>query len=461
MKYMARRVGAGVTVDVIFARSTVALGGDGRLKPTAPGTVRPSIRVSTVPSTPTAVPTLAPTPVPSPLESPSTPPAPEPTEVPSEVSTAQPLGPEVSPSAPTSPAPSPSASPIPQEQKITDVSVAELPNGTRITLTLTGPVSFEWHRLLDPDNRYWLDISHATLIGAAQTLQSKLPFVKEIKISQHQLVPDKVVRLSITPTQSIDVRIGGIEGSPNQLGIEIENQPPPPDAPTTGIGSLITVENASPGPVRPAPTQPNLIVVDHGHGGNDPGSINPAYGLTESKLTLAIAQRLAEDLRHQGWQVTLTRDGDYEVGDPAGPDKQELQARCDVANAAGARLFVSIHINSSMSSAPNGTTTYYWHSEDRAFAAAVQNATVAADGITDDGIKRYSFFVIHHTVMPSILVETAYLSNPHDADLLRQLPFLDRIAAGIARGIGDFTGGPQTPVGQSRSSRNTRSQRKD
>ena len=213
--------------------------------------------------------------------------------------------------------------------------------------------------------------------------------------------------------------------------------------------TTVVAAASSPSPsAAPGPTKGDLIVIDPGHGGTDPGSLNRAYGLTESTLTLAIAHRLEANLKRQGWNVTLTRDGNYDVGDPQGPDKQELQARCDVANVSGARLFVSIHINASVSSAPNGATTYYWHPQDRALAEAIQNEMVAAMGITDDGVKRNNFYVIHHTVMPSILVEVAYLSNPHDATLLAQSAFLDKIAAGIARGIGDFTGGPLSPVSQ-------------
>ena len=200
----------------------------------------------------------------------------------------------------------------------------------------------------------------------------------------------------------------------------------------------------------PARTDPTLIVIDAGHGGSDPGSLNPAYGLTEGHITLNIAQHLEADLRRQGWHVVMTRDGDYDVGPPNGTDAQELQARCDIANAAGARLFVSVHINSSVSSAPNGGTTYYWHPSDRALAQTVQNDMITASGMTDDGVIRNNFYVVHHTRMPSILVEVAYLSNPHDATLLARQSFLDQVAAGIARGIADFTGGPPAPVGQAR-----------
>ena len=446
--FASRRVGAGAAVDVVIARDSA------QLRAAPPASTPSSVHVAVTPlQTPpplpknTPVPPTAAPPSPSPTAAPSVDTS-SPAVVPSGIGTAQPLGPGASPSSSASPASTALTLPL-ATQKITDVNVAEVPNGTRITLTLTGPVSFQWHRLGDPDDRYWLDIDRAVLVGAAQTLQSKLAFIKEIKVSQHALDPDQIVRVSITPTQAIDVRVGTIAGSPNQLGIEIENQPPAPDAPLAGIGNTIETAQASAPPsiqpALPARTDPTLIVIDPGHGGNDPGSLNPGYGLTESHVTLAIAERLEADLKHQGWHVVMTRDGDYEVGPPDGTDAQELQARCDVANAAGARLFVSVHINSSVSSAPNGGTTYFWHPTDRALAQTVENDMIAASGINDNGVIRNNFYVIHHTAMPSILVEVAYLSNAHDATLLGRQSFLDQIAAGIARGIADFTGGPPSP----------------
>jgi len=115
-----------------------------------------------------------------------------------------------------------------------------------------------------------------------------------------------------------------------------------------------------------------------------------------------------------------------------------------VANAAGARLFISVHINSSVSSAPSGLTTYFWRPADRSFAQAVQAAAVRATGAGDDGVMREAFYVTRHTVMPAVLVENTYLSNGHDASLLTQSWFIDRIAAGIAQGVKDYTGGPSS-----------------
>ncbi|HXW76027.1 MAG TPA: N-acetylmuramoyl-L-alanine amidase [Candidatus Eremiobacteraceae bacterium] len=459
-KFAARRTGLGVDLQLIVAPSESAL----RARTVAAlvdGGPRAIVDQTATPAPPAPQPTASPIPA-TPTPAASSQPSPLPAESgqvePGGVATAEPLGPE-SPGASSTPGAAGStvapSTPMP-EQKITDVAIEEVATGSRILLTLTGPVTFEWHRLGDPDDRYWLDIHGATLVGPARTLTSALPFIKEIKVSQHAIAPDRIVRVAITPSQAIDVRAGAIEGEPNVLGVEIENQPPSPDESMAGASAIgmtvaITTPAASTAPTpstEPAPTDPDLIVIDPGHGGNDPGSLNPAYGLTESHLTLAIAQRLAADLKHAGWQVTLTRDGDYEVGDPDGTDAQELQARCDVANAAGARLFVSVHINASVSSSPNGTTTYYWRPADRAFAQTVQTALVASLGTTDDGVKREEFYVIHHTVMPAILVESAYLSNPHDATLLTDTTFLYKIADGIAQGIGDYTGGPPAAVGQ-------------
>jgi len=426
-KFAAHRMGSGVGVDVVLAKNEAAL----RLKEAAspkPIVAAPANAAARFTSESAPTPSAA-----------------------SPVPTAQPI--EVSPapllSAPLTPAPLPSAprssaivGPSPQPAKITSVQVNDLSSATRITLTLTGSVSFEWHRLDQPDNRYWIDIHGATLVGPAQNLASKLPFITDMQITQHQVTPEAIVRVAITPSQPIDVQVGPVEGSLDQLGIEIENAPPPSDAPRAGVGSIAIAGTPSPR-VSAAATQPDLIAIDPGHGGNDPGAINSGYGLVEKQLTLQLSRAVKARLERLGWRVVMTRDGDNEVGDPSGDDRQELQARCDVANAAGARFFVSIHMNSWVSSALSGTTTYYWRRSDRAFAQAVETATVASGGLANDGVQRDDLYVIKHTNMPAVLVEAAFLSNPHDAKLLEQPSFVAKLADGIAGGITNYSGGPQ------------------
>ncbi|HXM17596.1 MAG TPA: N-acetylmuramoyl-L-alanine amidase [Candidatus Tumulicola sp.] len=448
-RFAAHHMAGNAGVELIVAKSQAALRVEDVASST--GTVRRTERKTPAPaSTPRpATPPPTPTATPAPTASPT--PTQTPAAMPSNVPTAQPMvtG-SASPAAePTDNgvSPAPQVSPSPGDQRITALTVDDVATGTRITLTLSGPVSFEWHRLADPDNRYWLDIKGAVLIGPSQTLASTLPFIKEIKVSQNQVDPEHVVRVSITPTQPIDVAVGPIAQSANQMGVEIQRTPPGPDAPHAGIGT-ISFTPPSPTPMVRGPLQHDLIAIDPGHGGNDPGAINTGYGLVESHIALEVALKVRDELRHLGWKVIMTREGDNEVGDPGGADRQELQARCDVGNAAGARLFLSIHVNSSTAQYLNGTTTYYYRLGDKPFAQAVQAATVASDGIADDGVKRQAFYVVKNTIMPAVLVETAFLSNPHDAALLAQRSFIARLAHGIARGVMDYTGGPQTiPAG--------------
>jgi N-acetylmuramoyl-L-alanine amidase CwlD len=187
-----------------------------------------------------------------------------------------------------------------------------------------------------------------------------------------------------------------------------------------------------------------LIVIDPGHGGSDSGA--QQNGLTEKVVTLDVSQRLRSLLIARGWNVKMTRDTDVDVFAPNDSAHDELQARCDAANAAGARLFISIHVNSFTSNDLNGTTTYYYKGQDLPLADAVHRRLAAALDSKDDGVRKANFYVIRHTAMPAILIETAFLSNPDDAARLRSPAFLQKIAVAVADGVGDYTSIPQPPV---------------
>ena len=115
--------------------------------------------------------------------------------------------------------------------------------------------------------------------------------------------------------------------------------------------------------------------------------------------------------------MKLTRDTDVDVYAPNDSAHDELQARVDVANKAGARLFVSIHANAFINSGPYGTTCYISKPDDVAFAQIVETH-LASDGTKDDGIIKSHLYVTLHTRMPAVLIETAFLSNPGDYALL-------------------------------------------
>ncbi len=89
-------------------------------------------------------------------------------------------------------------------------------------------------------------------------------------------------------------------------------------------------------------------------------------------------------------------------------------------------------------SSVNGTTTYYFKAIDRPLAEFVHRRLIAVLGTKDDGVQKDNFYVIHHTAMPAILIETAFDSNPSDAALLRSPDFLQRVAGAIADGVADY-----------------------
>jgi len=180
------------------------------------------------------------------------------------------------------------------------------------------------------------------------------------------------------------------------------------------------------------PKNARLIVIDPGHGGSDQGAAR--HGTSEASLTLDMAQRLRSILVARGWQVQMTRNTDVDVYAPNDSARQELQARVDVANNAGARMFVSIHVNSFINSGPYGTTCYISKDGDVALARALESQ-LASDGTKDDGIVKSHLYVTLHTLMPAVLVETAFLSNPNDYALLTSPAWRQKVAQSIADGI--------------------------
>jgi N-acetylmuramoyl-L-alanine amidase len=216
------------------------------------------------------------------------------------------------------------------------------------------------------------------------------------------------------------------------------------------------------------------VVIDPGHGGKDTGAIG-SHGLREKDVALAIARKLAARLRAQGLSVVLTRDRDIFV---------PLDDRTRIANEAHADLFVSIHCNASRKRHLSGVETWTLNvassryaarlaafenasdqrtvsdlrliladlatkanaSDARELASSVQTSLVRnlrsrVGSVRDNGVKQALFYVLLGTHMPSILVETAFLSNPEEERRLRSTSYQDGTAEAIARGVRDFLDG--------------------
>jgi N-acetylmuramoyl-L-alanine amidase CwlD len=311
---------------------------------------------------------------------------------------------------------------------------------------VNGGAMYEWHRLLD--NRFFVDVKNATLGFPARDDAPPSAAVPAVRIRQIATLPIPIVRVALTLTsqRQVDV-VNTVDG----LGVAVSGNDEM-DPPRVGAGEINGGTVYSPAPVAVLPLNPlvlpagrsKLIVIDPGHGGSDAGAVH--NGLVEKELTLDISRRLRAILIARGWQVKMTRDSDVDVFAPNDSARDELQARSNVANSAGARLFVSVHINSSTSPEINGTASYYYKPEDQPLAAAIQHRLTAVLPTSNLGVRKEAFYVMKHTSAPASLVETAFISNPSDAALLRSPDFLQNVAQAIADGIGDFTSLPQSAV---------------
>jgi N-acetylmuramoyl-L-alanine amidase len=184
----------------------------------------------------------------------------------------------------------------------------------------------------------------------------------------------------------------------------------------------------------PLPTIPQgavVVMIDPGHGGRDPGAIGIA-GLQEKQINLTISQRIQQRLQAAGLTVLMTRDSDQWV---------DLETRAQVANQAGAAVFVSIHANAISMQRPevNGLETYYL-SSGADLARSIHQRVLAQTDLADRGVRQARFYVLRHTSMPAVLVETGFVTGSVDAARFQNPAAVTQIADAIARGILDYLG---------------------
>jgi N-acetylmuramoyl-L-alanine amidase len=362
---------------------------------------------------------------------------------------------------------------VPSGPAVATVTLQPQEDQLTIRVSLDGPAAFDWHRLADM--RWYVDLHNARLTDAGRDEHPSVAAVDSVRIRQIGTPDAPVVRIALTLRGEKEVDVTPDAGG---LTIAATNVDAIAAARTGAgrVGSAAVADNgysASPA-AYPTPdgistpvalatpwkfgnvTGSRVIVLDPGHGGDDFGTAH--NGLVEKYLTIDIARRLRTLLTAEGWTVLMTRDSDIDPHNPATiaqfeadgkpnpSDRAYLQTRCDVANNANARLFISIHVNYSDSTSVNGTTFYWYKPQDQQLAKALEHGVIPAAGTSDDGPVHDNFYVIHHTTMPAVLIETAFISNAHDAALLRTTAFLQNMAQGIANGVSAYAGNPATPV---------------
>ncbi|WP_108652214.1 N-acetylmuramoyl-L-alanine amidase [Dongshaea marina] len=357
--------------------------------------------------------------------------------------------------------------------RVNSVRVWSAPDKVRVVLDLRDKPDYSYFTLTKP-NRLVVDLSNTKMGVNLSKLEYKKSLLQKIRGStpakkgSYRLVfelkqPVKPVLFPLQPVKPYGDR----------LVIDL----PVPQGKQVAKVTHSKPQVSQPKAVKPFPL---VIAIDPGHGGEDPGSIG-AHGRYEKTVTLAIAKRLQKLINQQyGMKAILTRTGDYYVG---------LTQRSEIARKSGANLLISIHADSFASSQPRGasvwvlslrranremgrwledqekqsellggvgkviaktdpnpylTRTFLDLSMDRSRAVGY---AVSLDVVRElkrvaymhkDDPQHASLAVLKSPDIPSLLVETGFISNPHDNKLLFNDGYRQRVAEALFRGIKDY-----------------------
>ncbi|NDI34448.1 N-acetylmuramoyl-L-alanine amidase family protein [Chengkuizengella sediminis] len=175
---------------------------------------------------------------------------------------------------------------------------------------------------------------------------------------------------------------------------------------------------------------PFIIVIDPGHGGDDPGATGSVSSREEKYFTLEFAQKLYDLLDAEPWfQPHMTRTNDVKI---------ELDDRAEFANELGADAFLSIHGNIHERLNISGTETYYWTDRGLDLAQTIHNSVVESAGLPDRSIREVEYRVLKNTNMPAALLEIGYLSSEHDENLMLTDEFQYRVAESIVEALKEY-----------------------
>lgn len=174
-----------------------------------------------------------------------------------------------------------------------------------------------------------------------------------------------------------------------------------------------------------------LVAIDPGHGGDDEGCSRD--DVNEKEISLNIARAVESLLLESGYQVFLVRDGDR---------KMSLEERTAYANRKGADIYISIHQNACEEKTSDVSGVEVWYNDTKPNAGSerlaklIHNDLVLYTGANDRGvISDESLYVIRETNMPACLVETGFLSNKKERELLCTEEYQAKVAEGIVSGI--------------------------
>lgn len=349
------------------------------------------------------------------------------------------------------------------------------PDSTRVVFDLSAATP---HRVFTLDNPPRIVVDLEGLSPQAVRVANGTKGRGVVQRVRSAMRGDKTVRVVLDVSQPVTPRSFALKPN-DQYGHRVVLDLDAPRVAATPRAAAPAQPNRASPPLPPLVTlaeRPIIIAVDAGHGGEDPGARGPT-GLLEKDVALAMARRLAALINAEpGMQAILTRDGDYYLG---------LRQRVEIARRAQADLFVSVHANAFRDPSLRGSSVYVLSnrgasSEHARLLAQRENASDLIGGIQisakDDDlasvlidlsqsatleasfdvagrilralsqinplqkttVQQAGFMVLKAPDIPSVLVETAFITNPEEERLLRHPRHQERFARSMLQGIKDY-----------------------
>lgn len=355
------------------------------------------------------------------------------------------------------------------ETRVDSLRYWTAPDHTRIVFGVSSPVE---HKVFTLDNppRLVIDLAETQVETAFPQVPEHHELLQLVRSAKRGASDVRVVldlKASVKP-KSFLLKPSGSYG--HRLVVDLYPKQPMHSAKTTQQPKLEKT-------VTKVLTRRDVVIaIDAGHGGEDPGA-RGRHGTREKDVVLSIARKLADKInREPGMRAVLVRDGDYYIG---------LRKRMDKARDARADLFVSIHADAFKDPRAKGASVYVlsnrgasseaarWLAQSENAADLVggvklddkddvlasvlldlsQNATKEASSAVGDRVLRQlkrvghvhkrevqhaGFMVLKSPDIPSILVETAFISNPYEETNLRSSKHQSHIATAILNGINAY-----------------------
>ncbi|WP_208598770.1 N-acetylmuramoyl-L-alanine amidase [Ectopseudomonas guguanensis] len=360
------------------------------------------------------------------------------------------------------------------------------PDNTRLVFDLSGPVQHSVFTLAAPD-RIVIDVTGAKLATSLDQLSLANTPITGVRSAQRSAEELRVVIDLSAPVSPKSFTLAPNQQYGHRLVVDLFDQgSAPPAAQTPSVAA-----SAPPVPVTPTQPPPKLtpvpngkrdivVAIDAGHGGEDPGALSPVKGQYEKNVTLAIARELQRQINaEKGFRGELVRTGDYFI---------PLRKRTEIARKKGADLFVSIHADAAPRSSAFGASVYALSergatSETARWLADAENQSDLIGGAgnvsLDDKdkmlagvlldlsmtaslssslnvgqkvlsnmgnitplhkrrVEQAGFMVLKSPDIPSILVETGFISNPNEAKKLHTASHQQALARSITTGVKQF-----------------------